>query len=91
LSYWFGVILLIMLLVYVFDAGHYLYISKRIDASITRFSSDLSISTSMLWQSYPVLQICLGIVVIWGLGYGFHSRLLLSSSILAKSQRSKNN
>lgn len=87
LSYWFGFILLAILLVYVFDAGHYLYLSKRLDASVTRFSSDLAISTAMLWQSYPVLQICLGTAVIWGLGYGFHSRLILPLLQQPKSSR----
>lgn len=77
LGYWFGFILITILVMYVFDAGHYLYLNKRIDASIVRFSSDIAISTSMMWQSYPVIQICIGTAVIWILGYWLHQQLLL--------------
>ena len=77
LGYWFGIILIVIITMYVFDAGHYLYLNKRIDASIVRFSSDIGISTSMMWQSYPVIQICLGMVVVWLLGYWFHGHYLL--------------
>jgi phosphoglycerol transferase MdoB-like AlkP superfamily enzyme len=77
LGYWFGIILIVILTMYVFDAGHYLYLSKRIDASIVRFSGDIGISSTMVWQSYPVIQICLGMVAVWLLGYRFHSHTLL--------------
>lgn len=77
LAYWFGFLLLGMLTVYVVDAGHYLYLSKRIDASVIRFGSDIAISSTMVWQSYPVVQIVLGVSVIWGLGYWLHQRFLL--------------
>ena len=77
LGYWFGVIFLIILMMYVFDAGHYLYLNKRIDASITRFSSDIGISTSMMWQSYPVIQISIAIIATWLAGYWLHHQFLL--------------
>tara|TARA_B110000211_G_scaffold233943_1_gene301716 strand:- start:412 stop:2400 length:1989 start_codon:yes stop_codon:yes gene_type:complete len=77
LGYWFGFILITMLAMYVFDAGHYLYLNKRIDASIVRFSSDIAISSSMMWQSYPVIQICFAMAVIWTLGYWLHQHFLL--------------
>lgn len=78
LSYWFGIILIAILAMYVFDAGHYLYLNKRIDASIVRFSSDIGISTSMMWQSYPVIQICLVVALVWVLAYAFHKQVLLT-------------
>ena len=77
LGYWFGIILIVILTMYVFDAGHYLYLNKRIDASIVRFSSDIGISTAMMWQSYPVIQICIGMILVWWLGYWFHAHYLL--------------
>lgn len=77
LGYWFGVILIVILMMYVFDAGHYLYLNKRIDASITRFTSDIGISASVLWQSYPVIQISIAIIAVWGVGYWLHHTFLL--------------
>ena len=87
LGYWFGITLFIILLMYVLDAGHYLYLGKRIDASIVRFSSDLSISTSMIWQSYPVIQICLVLAATWALGYWLHYQFLLPLLRQEKSHR----
>ena len=88
LSYWFGIIFITILAIYVFDAGHYLYLNKRLDASIVRFiSSDIAISTSMVWQSYPVIQICCGMALLWVLSYVFHSRVLLPLLAQQKSDR----
>ena len=72
---------------YVFDAGHYLYLNKRIDASIVRFSSDIAISTSMVWQPYPVIQICFAMAVTWALGYWIHQQFLLPLLSQEKSRR----
>lgn len=87
LGYWFGIILLAILAMYVFDAGHYLYLSKRIDASVVRFSSDIAISASMMWQSYPVVKIGLSMALLWGLGYWFHHQFLLSLLQQEKSRK----
>ena len=87
LGYWFGVILIIILAMYVFDAGHYLYLNKRIDASIVRFSSDIAISSVMVWQSYPVIQICFAMAVTWALGYWIHQKLILPLLNQEKTRR----
>ena len=87
LGVWFGIILIVILTMYVFDAGHYLYLNKRIDASIVRFSSDIAISTSMVWQSYPVIQICFAMAVTWALGYWIHQQFILPLLGQEKSRR----
>ena len=87
LGYWFGLILITILAMYVFDAGHYLYLNKRIDASIVRFSNDIAISASMVWQSYPVIQICFAMASIWALGYWLHHQFLLPLLSQEKSHR----
>lgn len=51
-----------MLLVAIFDFGHYLYLGTRLNATVFRFLGDADISTDMLWQSYPVIWISLGVV-----------------------------
>lgn len=52
----------LMLLVAVFDFGHYLYLGTRLNATVFRFLGDADISMDMLWQSYPVIWIALGVV-----------------------------
>ncbi|MFA7535521.1 MAG: LTA synthase family protein [Desulfuromonadales bacterium] len=54
------VTLLAVGLLYVLDFGHYDYLGVRINATVLRFAGDAEISTSMLWQSYPVVWITLG-------------------------------
>jgi hypothetical protein len=78
LNLWVGLILLAILAVYVLDAGHYLYPHKRLDASITRFSTDAADSAAMVWQSYPVIQIVLATTMLWLSVYWFHNRYLLA-------------
>ncbi len=48
---------------YVFDFGHYAYLSTRLDFTALRFLENLDISAEMVWESYPVVWILLGIVV----------------------------
>jgi phosphoglycerol transferase MdoB-like AlkP superfamily enzyme len=55
-----AVTLLVVGLIYVIDFGHYNYLGARINATVLRFSGDAEISTTMLWQSYPVVWITLG-------------------------------
>jgi phosphoglycerol transferase MdoB-like AlkP superfamily enzyme len=47
---------------YIVDFGHYSYLGLRLDATALRFLEDLSISTDMVMESYPVFWITLGYV-----------------------------
>ncbi|WP_373035491.1 LTA synthase family protein [Sulfurimonas sp.] len=49
------------LMFYVFDFGHYSYLSTRLDFTALRFLENLDISTEMVWESYPVVWISIGI------------------------------
>lgn len=77
LRWWVGALLFALIAIYVLDAGHYLYLSTRLDASITRFATDVSDSTLMVWQSYPVIWIALGMASLWAGIYWLHKRCLL--------------
>jgi phosphoglycerol transferase MdoB-like AlkP superfamily enzyme len=57
---WLWVALAAMLMIYVFDFGHYSYLGQRINATIFRFLGDPAINARMLWESYPVVWILLG-------------------------------
>jgi phosphoglycerol transferase MdoB-like AlkP superfamily enzyme len=49
-----------LLLLYFLDFGHYDYLGVRLNATVFRFAGNTDISTTMLWQSYPVIWITLG-------------------------------
>ena len=50
-------------LIYIVDAGHYAYLSQRINASVVNFAKDARTSAGMVWSTYPVLRILIGLVV----------------------------
>lgn len=49
---------------YVADFIHYSYLHKPLDASVLRFAEDFSISFNMMWQSYPVVWLVIGLAAI---------------------------
>ena len=53
------VALLVTLLFYILDFGHYAYLGTRLNSTAMRFFDDLSISANMLWESYPVVRVTL--------------------------------
>ena len=62
----FGLLAFLLLLFYVFDFGYYAYLNQRLNASALNFLQDAKISGNMLWQTYPVLRILLGMaIVVW--------------------------
>ena len=54
----------VLIIFYVFDFGYYAYLSQRLNASALNFLKDAKISGAMVWQTYPVLRILLGILII---------------------------
>jgi len=54
-----AVALLVTLLFYILDFGHYAYLGTRLNSTAMRFFDDLSISANMLWESYPVVRVTL--------------------------------
>lgn len=55
------------LLFYILDFGHFAYLAKPLDATILRFLVDLDISMGMVWESYPVIPLLLGLLVLTAL------------------------
>jgi len=49
--------IIILLLFYSVDFGHYSYLGRRVDVSALRFLENPQISAQMIWESYPVLLI----------------------------------
>ncbi|NVK31386.1 MAG: LTA synthase family protein [Gammaproteobacteria bacterium] len=61
---WMALLFLLLVLIWVFDAGHYLYLQKRLDAAAFDLLKNADISTQMVWESYPVVWISLGLLVL---------------------------
>ncbi len=58
-----GLFSFILIVLYVFDFLHLRYLSQRLNASALSFLEDAKISTAMVWQTYPVIRILLGILI----------------------------
>ena len=48
---------------YVVDFGHYAYLNTRLDFTAMRFVENAAISAEMVWESYPVIWISIGIAL----------------------------
>lgn len=56
--------LAVVLFMYIIDFGHYAYLGVRLNASALKFIEDAGISQQMVWESYPVIWITLGWLVM---------------------------
>lgn len=60
---------------YSVDFAHYSYVSQRLNASVLNYLSDAGISTTMVWQSYPVFRLLLLLVAgTWTIQRGMRWR-----------------
>ncbi|WEK35211.1 MAG: sulfatase-like hydrolase/transferase [Candidatus Pseudobacter hemicellulosilyticus] len=48
---------------FVVDFAHYAYLVQRLNASVLNYLEDAGISMGMVWQSYPVLRLTLGLIL----------------------------
>ncbi len=55
------VVNLLVLITYIFDFGFYAYLNLRLDATALRFLLNPLISMRMIWETYPVVPIALGV------------------------------
>lgn len=65
-KFWLALISLVALAIFFFysvDFAHYAYLQQRLNASVLNYLEDAGISMNMVWQSYPVLRIILGLIV----------------------------
>lgn len=63
---WLGylsIVFAVYAMFYVVDFGYYAYLSTRLDFTSVRFLQDPLISAEMVWESYSVIWIAIGILV----------------------------
>ncbi len=56
------------------DYGHFAYVSTRLNASALNFAEDAKISAEMLWESYPLLWMLLGLLIVGYIFYYLYNR-----------------
>ncbi len=56
------IVLALLGLTYILDLGHYAYLGERLNVTALRFLKDTRDSTLMVWESYPVIWITLGLI-----------------------------
>ena len=66
----FGVLVFAVVLFYFIDFAHYAYLGQRLNASVLNYMEDAAISLTMVWQSYPVVKLIIGLLlasflIIW--------------------------
>jgi len=54
----------LLLFFYVVDFLHYRYLNQRLNASVLGLLADTKIAAGMVWQTYPVVRISLGLVAV---------------------------
>lgn len=72
---------LVTMVFYVADFYHYDYLKERLNASDLNFLQDAKISANMMWETYPIIKIVVGFVIL----------LVLVSWLLRKLFRAVNN
>jgi phosphoglycerol transferase MdoB-like AlkP superfamily enzyme len=68
----------------IFDSGHYSYLTKRLSSTLFSLARDGSEAVGMVWQSYPVVWISLGLVLWLWICHRFFSRLWKWSSSISQ-------
>jgi len=76
--------LLLVVLTYILDFGHYAYLGDRLNVTALRFLEDTAISTQMVWESYPVIWITLGWLLTTALI--FWAALWIEKTLLGRPQ-----
>lgn len=60
-AYW-GISVALLNVFYAFDLGHYAYLKQRLDIVALNLLEDPLIALQMLWESYPLVWIVIGLV-----------------------------
>lgn len=74
----------------IFDGGHYSYLTKRLSSTLFSLARDVSEAAGMVWQSYPVVWISLGLVLwLWACHRLFSRLWTWSSSVSQPAGRKR--
>ena len=75
-KWWTWYLAVVTFIVFVFfaaDFGSFAYNQTRVDAGAMNFAEDFGISWQMMWQTYPMLWMILGLVIaVWFFRWMYH-------------------
>ena len=69
-------IFIIMIFVLAIDFYHFDYLHQRLNATVLNYLQDAGISFNMMWQSYPLIKISIGLIILLVLARFVFARLL---------------
>ncbi len=69
-------LLLVMVFVLAIDYYHFDYLHQRLNATVLNYLQDAGISLNMMWQSYPLLKISIGLILVFFIARFIFRRLL---------------
>lgn len=59
------IFIFLLIFFYTVDFAHFAYLRQRLNASVLSYLEDAGISMSMVWESYPVIKIILGWILLF--------------------------
>ena len=62
------VLFLILVIILAIDFYHFDYLHQRLNATVLNYLEDAGISFNMMWQSYPLLKISIGFILLFFCG-----------------------
>jgi phosphoglycerol transferase MdoB-like AlkP superfamily enzyme len=62
-----GIVSFFVLFFFTVDFAHYAYLEQRLNASVLNYLEDARISMGMVWQSYPIIRMMLGLLLVTAL------------------------
>ena len=69
------IFIILLIFFYTVDFAHFAYLRQRLNASVLSYMDDAGISLTMVWESYPVIKILLGWIILFA-GLFFAIRFL---------------
>jgi phosphoglycerol transferase MdoB-like AlkP superfamily enzyme len=70
------VVFFVMIIIYAVDFYHFDYLHQRLNATVLNYLQDAGISVDMMWQSYPLLKIGIGLLILFVLARLIFGKLL---------------
>ena len=80
---WLLLVIVLISFLYVLDFSNYAFLEMRIDASFMRFLKNTETSFEMVFQTYPVFRIAIGLILV---AFGFYKVMDFLFSRIANSQ-----
>jgi phosphoglycerol transferase MdoB-like AlkP superfamily enzyme len=86
-----GIATLFVLFFFSVDFAHYAYLEQRLNASVLNYLEDARISMGMVWQSYPLIRMVLGVLLVAALLIWLFNRMhrRVSKETFTGSKRSR--